>query len=159
MLVIGTHEQSHSNVNEKNILEVPLFSPLLVPPPFTAYLLYLNYEKSAKCNPTFRQDKFFSILPKYWQVSKYTGVKQIYFSKRGKRIKSKFLMVNLCNGGTKDFVELWGIIHLKIWTHFSIRQKNLFWVNLKHYSQTSSSNHLCKTTTSLRRPMLSVESA
>ena len=29
-------------------------------------------------------------------------------------------MVNLCNGGTKDFVELWEIIHLKISTHFSI---------------------------------------
>ena len=50
-------------------------------------------------------------------------------------------MVNLGNGGTKDFVELWEIMHLKIWTHFSIRQTKLFWINFKHYSQ--------------RRPMLS----
>ena len=39
-----------------------------------AYLLNLNYEKSAECNFTFQQDKFFSILPKYWQVSKYTAL-------------------------------------------------------------------------------------
>ena len=44
-------------------------------------------------------------------------------------------MVNLGNGETKDFVELWEIMHLKIWTHFSIRQTKLFWINLKHYSQ------------------------
>ena len=44
-------------------------------------------------------------------------------------------MVNLGNGGTKDFVELWEIMRLKIWTHFSIRQTKLFWFNLKHYSQ------------------------
>ena len=35
-------------------------------------------------------------------------------------------MVNLGNGETKDFVELWEIMHLKIWTHFSIRQKKLY---------------------------------
>ena len=72
--------------------------------------------------------------------------------------KSKFRMVNLCNGGTKDFVELWEIIHLKIWTHFFIRQMKLFQINLinlKHYSQTCSDEHLCKTTTCLRRPILS----
>ena len=51
-------------------------------------------------------------------------------------------MVNLGNGGTNDFVELWEIMHLKIWTHFSIRQTKLFWINLKHYSQ--------------RRPILSL---
>ena len=51
-------------------------------------------------------------------------------------------MVNLGNGGTKDFVELWEIMRLKIWTHFSIRQTKLFWINLKHYSQ--------------RRPILSL---
>ena len=28
-------------------------------------------------------------------------------------------MVNLCNSGTKDFVELWGIIHLNIWTQLT----------------------------------------
>ena len=44
-------------------------------------------------------------------------------------------MVKLCNGGTKDFVELCEIKHLKIWTHFSFRQTKFFWINLKHYSQ------------------------
>ena len=57
-------------------------------------------------------------------------------------------MVNLGNGGTNDFVELWEIMHLKIWTHFSIRQTKLFWINLKHYSQTCSNDRLCKTTDS-----------
>ena len=61
-------------------------------------------------------------------------------------------MANLYNGGTKDFVELWD---LKIWTHFSIKQRKLFWINLKHYSQTCSTDHLCKTNSRLRRPMLS----
>ena len=64
-------------------------------------------------------------------------------------------MVNLCNGGTKDFVELWEVIHLKLWTRFCIRQMKLFWVNLKHYSQTCSNDHLFKITTLLRRPVLS----
>ena len=82
-----------------------------------------------------------------------SAVKGILFPKKGKN-KSKFRMVNLCNGETKDFVELWEIIHLKIWTHFSIRQTKLFWINLKHYSQSCSNDHLCKTTTRLRRPML-----
>ena len=35
----------------------------------------------------------------------------------------------------------------------------LFWINLKHYSETCSNNHLSKTTTHLKRPMLSAESA
>ena len=71
-------------------------------------------------------------------------------------------MVNLGNGETKDFVELWEIMHLKIWTHFSIRQTKLFWINLKHYSQRplmlSPSKQiplqslLQKTTTCLTRP-------
>ena len=64
-------------------------------------------------------------------------------------------MVNLCNGGTKDSVELWGITHFKIRTNFSIRQTKLFWINLKHYSQTCSNEHLCKKTTHLRWTMLS----
>ena len=95
---------------------------------------------------------FFSILPKYWQVSKYTALlSKFSFPKKGNKNKSNFRMVNLCNGGTKDFVELWEIMHLKIWTHFSIRQTKLFWIKLKHYSQTCSNDHLCKTTTRLRR--------
>ena len=63
-------------------------------------------------------------------------------------------MVNLRNCETKDFAELWKIIHLKIWTHFSIRQSKLFWINLKYYNQTCSNDHLCKMTTHLRQPML-----
>ena len=63
-------------------------------------------------------------------------------------------MVNLHNCETKDFAELWKIIHLKIWTHFSIRQSKLFWINLKYYNQTCSNDHLCKMTTHLRQPML-----
>ena len=120
-----------------------------------AYLLNSNYEKSAECNPTFWRDKFFSILPKYWQVSKCTALlSKFSFPKKGKN-KSKFRMVNLCNGGTKAFAVLWEIIHLKIWTHFSIRQTKLLWIKLKHYSQTCSNDHLSKTTTRLRRPILS----
>ena len=49
--------------NENNFQEVPLeFS-------FIAYL-NSNYGKSAKYNPTYLRDKFFLMLPKYWQVSK-----------------------------------------------------------------------------------------
>ena len=130
--------------------------------PFIAYLLNSNYEKSAECNPTFRQDNFFSI-PKYWQVSKFTALlSEFSFPKKWGK-KSKFQMVNLGNGETKDFVELWEIMHLKIWTHFSIRQTKLFWINLKHYSQRppmlSPSKQgalqllLYKTTTCLMRPV------
>ena len=83
----------------------------------------------------------------------HSAVKQILFPK-GKN-KSKFPMVNLCNGGTKDFVELCEIIHSEISAHFSIRQTKLFWINSKYYSQTCSDDHLCKMTSCLRRPMLS----
>ena len=34
------------------------------------------------------------------------------------------------------YLELWKIIHLNIWTK----------INFKHYSQTCSNEHLCKTT-------------
>ena len=73
-------------------------------------------------------------------------------SPKREKNKSKLRMVNLCNVGSKG---LWEIKHLKIRTHFSIRQTKLFWINLEHYSQTSSNDHLCKTTIRLRRPMLS----
>ena len=36
-----------------------------------------------------------------------------------------------------------------------IRQTKLFWINLRHYIQTCSNDHLCKVTTRLRRPRLS----
>ena len=57
-------------------------------------------------------------------------------------------MANLFNGGTKDFVELWEIIHLKMCTHFSIRQTKLFGINLRYYSQTCSNSRLYKVTNS-----------
>ena len=54
--------------------------------PFIAYFLNSNYEKSAKCNPTFLRDNFFSMLPKYWQVSKYTAMlSEFSFPKTGKK--------------------------------------------------------------------------
>ena len=64
-------------------------------------------------------------------------------------------MVNLRNGRTKDFRELWEIIHLKIWTPFCIRLMKLFWINLEHYGQTCSNDHPCKMTTCRRWPMQS----
>ena len=76
--------------NAKNMLEVLLGLSTL------AYLLNSNYEKSAKCNPTFLWYKFFSVLQKYRQ-------------KKGKD-KCNFWIINLCNGGTNDFVELWDYI-------------------------------------------------
>ena len=151
-LVVGTYGWSQCTMKKTSYKFPSDF-------PFIAYLLNLNYEKSAKCNP-FQREKFFSIFPKYWQVSKYTAMlSKFSFPKKGNKNKSNFRMANLCNGGTKDFVELWEIIHLKIWTHFSIRQTKLFWINLKHYSQTCSNYHLCRTTIGLKQPMLSADLA
>ena len=42
-------------------------------------------------------------------------------------------MVNLCNGETKDFLENYTFEHLNS-------------INLKHYSQSCSNDHLHKTT-------------
>ena len=74
-----------------------------------AYILNLNYGKLAKCNPTFRRDNFFPSSP---NIDKSVCTKR-FFPKKGKN-KSKFCIVNLCNGGTKDFAELWEIVYLKI---------------------------------------------
>ena len=63
-------------------------------------------------------------------------------------------MVNLYNGGAKDFAELWEIMHLNIWTHFLSDKQNYSEFNLKHYSQTCWNDHLHETTTRLKRPML-----
>ena len=88
--------------------------------PFIAYLLNSNYKTLAKFNPTFLQDNFFPILPKYWQVSMYIAMlSEFSFPKKRKQNKSNFRMVNLCNSGTKDFVELWKIIHWNIWMQLS----------------------------------------
>ena len=61
---------------------------------------------------------FFPILLKYWQVSKYAALlSEFSFPKKGKN-KSKSRIYHpdgkFMYGGTKDFVELWEIIHLKI---------------------------------------------
>ena len=55
------------------------------------------------------------------QYSKYTAMlSKFSFPKKGNKNKSNFRMANLCNGGTKDFVELWKIIHLlNIWTQLT----------------------------------------
>ena len=49
-------------------------------------------------------------------------------------------MGNLCNGGTKDFVELWEIIHVNIWTQLTER------ITVKPV----------QTATSVKRPMSSL---
>ena len=108
--------------------------------PFIAYLLKWNYEKSAKCNPTFLQSKFFSI-PKYRQVSKYAAMlSKFSFPKKGNKSKSNFQMANLCNGGTKDFVELQKIVHL---------------LNIRTQLTQSITVKPVQMTTSVKRPMLS----
>ena len=59
--------------------------------PFIIYLLNWNYEKLAKHNPAFLQNKFFSILLKYWKVSKYTAMlSKFIFPKKRKKISLIF---------------------------------------------------------------------
>ena len=98
-------------------------------------------------------------VPPWKNTSKAISKCAVLLSKfsfpKKRKLSQSFGWQNLFNGETKDFVELWEIIHLKIWTHFSIRQTRLFWITLKHYSQTCPNDHLCKMTTHLRWPMLS----
>ena len=76
--------ESHFNVQWKK-------HPRSSPWTFIAYPLNSNYEKSAKCNPSFLWDKFFSILPKYWQVSNYTAMlSKFSFPKMGKILSLSF---------------------------------------------------------------------
>ena len=64
--------------NENNFLEVPHGLSI-------HGITNLNYEKLAKCDPTFLRNKIFSILQKYWQVSKYTAMlSEFSFTKKGK---------------------------------------------------------------------------
>ena len=88
--------------------------------PFITYLLNSNYEKSAKFNPTFLQDIFF---PSSQNIDKSVCTQECWANlasqKKRRQNKSNFWMVNLCNSGTKDFVELWKIIHLNIWTQLT----------------------------------------
>ena len=149
-LVVGTYGRMNSSVQWKKILKVPLRLS------FIAYLLNSNYETLAERNPTFWRDNFF---PSFQNIDKSVSTQRcernLFSPKKGKNM-SKFWMVSLCNGGTKDFVELWEIIYLKIWTRFSTRQTKLFWINWKNYSQTCLNHHLCKTNTCLRWPMVSL---
>ena len=70
--------------NERNILEVPLDFHSLT-------FFNSNYKKLVKCNPSFRQDDFFSILSKYWQVSKNTVMlSKFSFLKKGKELGQSF---------------------------------------------------------------------
>ena len=62
----------------------------------SAYLFHSNYEKSEKCNPTFRQDSFFPFSP---NIDNSVST-QCFFSKKG---KNKSWIVDICNGGIKDF--------------------------------------------------------
>ena len=95
----------------------------------------------------FLPDKFFSILPKYWRVSKYTAMlSEFSFPIKGKN-KSYFRMVNSCNGGTKEFLWEWEIIHLDIWTQLKSLQSNMF-----KRPQIPVQLLLYKTTTCLTRP-------
>ena len=55
--------------------------------------------------------------------------------KRRKQNKSNFWMVNLCNGGIKDF----GVMGNYTFEHLNS-------INLKHYGQTCLKDHLCQTT-------------
>ena len=100
-LVVGRYGRSHYGVQWKK-------HPRSSPQTFfsLAYLLNSNYEKSAKCKSTFQRDNFFPILPKYWQISKYTAILSEFSFPKRENIKSKFWMVNLCNGGTRYFVKL-----------------------------------------------------
>ena len=88
--------------NAKIILEVPLGLTFLT----------RTMESRQKCNPTFRRDNFFSIILLVHNFDKSVSTQRFFPKKR--KNKSTFQIVNLCNGRTKDFVELWEIIHLKI---------------------------------------------
>ena len=109
----------------------------------SAYLFNSNYEKSEKCNPTFQRNNFFPSSP---DIDKSVSTQR--FSQKREKISLSYPKL-----GIKVFVELWEIIHLKIWTHFSLTQMKLFQINLKHCHQTCSDDHPCKTTTRLRLPM------
>ena len=104
----------------------------------------------------FLTGQFFSILPKYWQGSKYTAIlSKFSFPKKGRELSLSFgwqIYVMVEQRILRSYGKLYTFKNLN---SFSIRQTKLFWTNLKHYSQTCSNDHLCKTTTRLRWPLLS----
>ena len=118
--------------------------------PFIVYLLNLNYEKSAKFNSTFLRHKSFSILPKYWQVGKYTALLSEFSSPRkAKKISLSFgwwiyVMVEQRN--------LWCYGKLFIW-----KSELVFPSDKWNYSELTQSItvKLVQTTTSLRLTILS----
>ena len=85
--------------NAKNILAVPLG------------LTFLTRTMKSRQNAILLSDgtSFFPSSPNF---DKSVST-QRFFPKKEKT-KSKFRVVNLCNGGTKDFMELWKLLHLKI---------------------------------------------
>ena len=89
--------------------------PRSSPRTFLSWHTFLTRTRKSRQNATLFSDGTIFFHPPEIQVSKYTPMlSEFRFSKKGKIIKSKFRMVNLCNGGTKDFVELLEIIYLKI---------------------------------------------
>ena len=144
-LVIGTYGWSNSCVQWK---KHPRNSPWTFLPQHTFLTWTMKRQQNAIL---LSKGTIFSILLKYWQVSKYTAMlSEFSFPKKGKELSLSFewqiyVMVELR--------ILWSYGELYIWKSeliFSIRQMKLFWINLKHCSQTCSNEHLCKTTTDLR---------
>ena len=84
--------------NAKNILEVPL-----------ALTFLTRTMKSWQNAILLSNGAIFFLSSPNFEKSVST---QHFFPKREKI--SKFQIVDSCNGGTKDFMELWEIIHLKI---------------------------------------------
>ena len=154
--LVGTYGHSYSNVQWKK-------HPRSSPRTFLSWHTFLTGTMKSRQNAVLLSDEtiFFPFRNIDKSVSTQCCQANLVSQKREEN-KSKFQMVNLGNGETKDFVELWEVMHLKIWTHFSIRQTKLFWITLKHYSQRppmlSPSKQiplqslLCNTTTCLTRP-------
>ena len=109
-LVVGTYGWRHSSVQCKK-------RPRSSPQTFLSNHTFLT-------QTTFWRDKFFSIHLKYWQISKYTALISKFSFPKIEKSKSKFRMINLCNDGTKDFMEIWEVIHLNLYTHFASDKQN-----------------------------------
>ena len=85
-LVVGTYRWNHSSVQWKNILESS-------PRTFLSQHTFITLTMKSRHNATYflRQDKLFSILPKHWQVSKYTAMlSEFSFPKKEKELSLNF---------------------------------------------------------------------
>ena len=116
----GLNKSSYNLLyNPKNILEVPLG---------LSFHTFLTWTMKSRQNAILLFDGT-HFCPSSQNIDKSVSTQRCWanlFSKKREKISLKFRMVNLCNDGTKDSVELWEIIHLKILTYFSIRQTKLF---------------------------------